>query len=95
MTYKKKLKVIKNRILEKERSSKKIQPSSFDVPLWSIEQIDMLDNCLCTDRKHQFKEIYISEHEAEKQAKYLNDMLGITISVYPCPYNAGWHLTQR
>ena len=94
MAYKKTLKIIKNRILEKEKSQKKSQYTD-NTSRWSSEQIDMLDNCLCTDRKHQFKEIYISEHEAEKQAKYLNDMLGVNISVYPCPYNAGWHLTHR
>ena len=94
MGYKKSLKIIKNRILEKEKSQKKIK-HYYDVPPLDIEHLDRLDNCLCTDSKHQFKEIYMSEHEAENQAKYLNDITGVNIYVYPCPYNAGWHLTQR
>jgi len=94
MSYKNSLKIIKNRLLEKEKSQKKIRHFG-DVPSLNIEHLERLDNCLCTDSKHQFKEIYMSEHEAENQAKYLKDMMGVTISVYPCPYSEGWHLTQR
>jgi hypothetical protein len=94
MAYKKSLKIIKTRILEKERA-KKIVKRYFDVPPLECEYLERMDSCLCTDSKKQFKDIYNSEHEAENQAKYLNDMLGLNISIYPCPYDAGWHLTQR
>jgi hypothetical protein len=94
MAYKKTLKIIKTRILEKEKIKKRVK-RYFDVPPLESDYQDIFDNCLCTDSKHQFKDIYESEHEAENQAKYLNDMLGLNISVYSCPYNDGWHLTQR
>ena len=94
MAYKKTLKIIKTKILEKEKSEKKIK-RYYDVPTLELEHLERMDNCLCTDSKHQFKEIYNSEHEAEQQAKYLNDMIGVNLFVYPCPYNDGWHLTQR
>jgi len=38
------------------------------------------------------KEIYVSELEAEKQAKFLQDEQGIFLMVYPCPYS--WHLSK-
>lgn len=94
MAYKKTLKIIKTKILKKEKSQKKVK-HYYDVLPLDIEYLDKFGDCLCTDRKHQFKDIYESEHEAENQAKYLNDIQGVYLLVYPCPYNAGWHLTQR
>ncbi|MCK5854725.1 MAG: hypothetical protein KAG56_05850 [Sulfurovaceae bacterium] len=94
MAYKKSLKIIKTKILEKERLKKRIKQYHNLRPL-EFEHLEEMDNCLCTDSKHQFKDIYLTEHEAEQQAKYLNDMQGVQLFVYPCPYNAGWHLTQR
>ena len=94
MAYKKSLKIIKTKILEKEKATKVLK-RYFDVPPLMDEYQDRMDSCLCTDSRHQFKDIYESEHAAENQAKYLNDMLGVTLLVYPCPYNGGWHLTSR
>ena len=94
MAYKKSLKIIKIKIEKKEQLEKKLK-RYHDVPPLDIEYLYTKDNCLCTDKNYQFKDIYPNEHEAEQQAKYLNDILGINISVYPCPYNTGWHLTQR
>lgn len=94
MAYKKKLKIIKKRLLKKENEKRSIK-RYFDVPPLEDSYMNGLDNCLCTDRKHQFKDIYESEHEAESQAKYLHDIFGLNISIYPCPYSTGWHLTQR
>ena len=94
MAYKKSLKIIKTKILEKEQSQKRIK-RYYDVPPLEFEYLERLDNCLCMDSKYQFKDIYGSEHEAEQQAKYLNDISGVNISVYPCPYDMGWHLTRR
>jgi len=86
--YKKILKCIKKEIETKEKKkSKRVIPK--------IEYYyDDLDNCLCTDRNHNFKNIYATELEAQKQAKFLQDEQDIFLIVYPCPYSSGWHLSR-
>jgi len=86
--YKKTLKRIKKEIEAREKKiSKRVIPK--------IEYYyDDLNYCLCTDRNHNFKEIYTTELEAEKQAKFLQDEQGIFLIVYPCPYSSGWHLSR-
>jgi len=87
MEYKKTLKRIKKEIKAREKKiSKRVIPY--------IEDYYDLDYCLCTDRNHNFKEIYATELEAQKQAKFLQDEQGIFLMVYPCPYSSGWHLSK-
>ena len=86
--YKKILKRIKKEIEVKEKKiSKRVIPKIKDY-------YDDLDYCLCTDRNFNFKEIYVTELEAEKQAKFLQDEQGLFLIVYSCPYSSGWHLTK-
>jgi len=86
--YKKTLKRIKKKIEDREKKiSKRVIPKIEDY-------YNDLDYCLCTDRNHNFKKIYATEVEAEKQAKFLQDEQGIFLIVYPCPYSSGWHLSR-
>ena len=89
MEYKKRLKEIKKRLLEKEKRF------HIDIPRTNIYDSYDMDSCLCTDSRNHFKDLYISEHEAEKVAKFLFDEQGIYLMVYPCPYSSGWHLSRR
>jgi len=86
--YKKVLKRIKKEIEAKEKKKSKRVISNIEY------DYDNLDNCLCTDRNHNFKKIYATELEAEKQAKFLQDEQGVFLIVYPCPYSSGWHLSR-
>ena len=86
MEYKKRLKEIKKILIEKEKKSLKrnsIKNSYFD-----------MNFCICTDSKNQFKDLYKSEYEAKRVAKFLLEEQGIALFVYPCPYSYGWHLTR-
>ncbi len=92
MNYKERLKEIKKRLIEIEKRSVPINvPKIIDIYDSSYD----MDSCLCTDSKNRFKKLYISEHEAEKVAKFLFDEQGIYLMVYPCPYSSGWHLSRR
>jgi hypothetical protein len=88
MEYKKRLKEIKQKIIEREKKSLKKKTKA------DIYEFFDIDSCLCTDSKNYFKDLYISEHEAEKVAKFLLDEYGVTLFIYPCPYSYGWHLTR-
>jgi hypothetical protein len=89
MEYKKVLKSIKKEIIGKKK--KALRDKSYTLIYNSFN----LDSCLCTDRKNNLKELYSSEHKAQRVAKFLLDEQGIELIVYPCPYSSGWHLSRR
>ena len=89
MEYKKRLKEIKKRMVQKEKRVTR------DVSMMDMYNSYNMDSCLCTDSKSYFKELYISEYEAEKTAKFILDEQGVYLMVYPCPYSSGWHLSRR
>lgn len=88
MDFRKELKRIKKDMLTKNHQ----KPKKSIVYEYNSSHID---SCLCTDSQNRFKNLYFSEHEAERRAKYLFDEQGVYILVYPCPYRVGWHLTRR
>ena len=49
-------------------------------------------HCRGFDGKH--KDLYFSEVDAWKRAAILKEEKGISLKVYKCPYNDGWHLTK-
>jgi heterodisulfide reductase subunit B len=54
------------------------------------------DHCpYCIGKNGQAKNLYASEEEAFDVANHRNSESGIMLRVYPCPYNAGWHLTSN
>ena len=48
----------------------------------------------CTDSNGQYKDLYATEQAAERRATILYEEKGISLSVYECPYDRGWHLTK-
>ena len=48
----------------------------------------------CKDRNGNFKDLYFSEEAAKNRADILYKEQGVTLTVYPCPHNDGWHLTK-
>jgi hypothetical protein len=48
----------------------------------------------CCGRNGEEKDTYETREDAENAARYIGNMRGIALTVYPCPQNAGWHLTK-
>ena len=89
MGFKKRLKKIKKELIKKERNSSKTTYIRYTKNIYDTQ------DCLCTDNKNRFKELYTTEYEAEKRVKFLLDEQGVSLHIYPCRYSYGWHLTKR
>jgi len=51
--------------------------------------------CSCVDSGGKQKELYETEEAALKRAEIIEEERGITLKVYPCPVQDGWHLTKN
>jgi|GEM_PF-3436539 len=62
----------------------------------SIRYFDCEDefSCLCTDRDGEFKKLYKSYREALLVSQNIFDEFGLNLTIYPCPYTNGWHLSK-
>jgi hypothetical protein len=49
----------------------------------------------CQDSMGGSKELYETREDAERRAKIITKEQGIRLKVYPCDYQAGWHLTRN
>ena len=58
------------------------------------EELEQLSGCFCLDSKGEFKYLYSTKKEAEQQAKYTFKTKRIKLTIYPCPYHCGWHLSR-
>jgi len=56
------------------------------------EALDELATCFCVDSRGEFKYLYETKKEAEKQIEYSFKTKHIKLSLYTCPYHCGWHL---
>ena len=70
--------------------------SNIKVDIKDTEQnyLDDIYSCICTDRDNNSKELYLSQKEAILEAFRLSNQNNIKISIYPCRYTYGWHLTK-
>lgn len=50
--------------------------------------------CNCKDTNANPKNLYLSHKEAQKEVKYLLKTQQISLNIYPCPFEYGWHLTK-
>jgi len=57
--------------------------------------LEEIDTCFCRDGKGEFKYLYHTQKEADKQQAYTQKTKHIKLKVYPCPYHCGWHLSRR
>jgi spore cortex formation protein SpoVR/YcgB (stage V sporulation) len=58
------------------------------------EELKELDACFCLDSRGDFKYLYPSKKEAEKQRIYSEKTKHIKLALYSCPYHCGWHLSK-
>ncbi|MEA2029170.1 MAG: hypothetical protein U9N49_09365 [Campylobacterota bacterium] len=84
MDFKKKLKKIKKRLPTKQTK----------MPHMAKEKQPMEANCICKDKKGDFKKLYTTQDQAIKQAQEVWLSKGLKLKSYPCPYTLGWHLSQ-
>jgi hypothetical protein len=49
----------------------------------------------CPDSRGRPKELYKTREDAERRAEIIAKEQGILLRVYPCDYQAGWHLTKN
>ena len=58
------------------------------------EELEEIDACFCVDSRGDFKYLYDTKKEAEQQKEYSAKSKRIKLSLYPCPYHCGWHLSK-
>ena len=58
-------------------------------------KVAYVSSCKCTGRNGQKKTLYLSERDAVDQADYAMIERDTRLSVYPCPYGKGHHLTSK
>jgi hypothetical protein len=58
------------------------------------EELEEIDACFCLDSRGDFKYLYPTKKEAEKQVNYSWQTKRVKLSLYVCPYHCGWHLTK-
>jgi hypothetical protein len=46
------------------------------------------------DSQKEFKYLYTSKKDAQRQVSYSRQHKGIQLKLYPCPYHCGWHLAK-
>lgn len=79
------LKTIKRHLLNQEEKNI-IEPIQN-----SLEQEPY---CNCEDMHGNLKNLYLSQNKAQKEVKYLRETQQISLNIYPCPFESGWHLTK-
>ncbi len=57
-------------------------------------ELEALDTCFCVDSRGDFKYLYTSKKEAQKQIEFLLKNRAVKLTLYPCPFHCGWHLTR-
>jgi hypothetical protein len=58
------------------------------------ETLDEMKGCFCQDAKGEFKYLYPTKKEAERQVTYSLKSRGVKLKCYPCPYHCGWHVSR-
>ena len=58
------------------------------------EELEEIDGCFCLDSRGDFKYLYPTKQEAQKQSNYTWQTKRIKLTLYSCPYHCGWHLSK-
>ena len=58
------------------------------------EELEELDACFCVDSRGDFKYLYESKKEAEKQVLFSEKTKRVKLTLYACPFHCGWHLSK-
>jgi hypothetical protein len=58
------------------------------------EELEEIDTCFCLDSRGDFKYLYATKKEAEKQVVYSLKNKSIKLTLYACPFHCGWHISK-
>ena len=58
------------------------------------EELEELDACFCMDSRGDFKYLYETKKEAEKQILFSTKTKRVKLTLYTCPFHCGWHLSK-
>jgi len=59
------------------------------------EELAELSGCFCMDSRGDFKYLYATKKEAQKQLNYSWQTKRVKLLLYGCPYHCGWHLSSK
>lgn len=77
------LKTLKSRLIKNQQ-----KPHFFEAP---VDDDRKKTYCTCKDSAGEPKYLYTSQKEID----YILSSKNISLNVYPCPYEKGWHLTKN
>lgn len=49
----------------------------------------------CTSSTGSYKDLYRTKEGAQRRASILYKERNLSLNIYPCRYNSGWHLTKQ
>ena len=58
------------------------------------EELKEIDACFCMDSRDDFKYLYSTKKEAEKQVNFSWQSKRVKLTLYSCPFHCGWHLSR-
>jgi hypothetical protein len=58
------------------------------------EELKEIDACFCLDSRADFKFLYSTKKEAEQQVNFSWKTKRIKLTLYPCPFHCGWHISK-
>lgn len=58
------------------------------------EALKEIDSCFCLDSRGDFKYLYESKKEAQRQVEFTFETKRIKLTLYACPFHCGWHLNK-
>ena len=58
------------------------------------EELEEIDACFCLDSRGDFKYLYPTKKEAERQVNFSWQTKRIKLTLYPCPFHCGWHIKK-
>lgn len=87
------------RYIKQERGSSMVPYECQRCGFWHLSPSDRQTSssvcAFCTDRKGVSKDLYFTKPGAERRAEISMREQGVTLKVYRCPHQNGWHLTRR
>jgi hypothetical protein len=58
------------------------------------EELQEIDACFCLDSRGDFKYLYETKKEAERQVQFTLQSKHVKLTLYSCPFHCGWHLSK-
>ena len=82
-----------------ERGSSMVPYECAKCGFWHLSPADRQTKStvcgFCRDRNGNNKDLYRTKPDAERRAEINRIEKGVTLNVYKCPHQDGWHLTSR